>query len=102
MGKTSDELRSEKLTLSEEDAAGICAAIALSESEIGWIDDLYDCSPSCKVFIRDEAESARYQYEYSNSGIFNDIQHHRALKLTAEAIKTVNGILSKYLSLAVD
>ena len=85
--------------LSAEDAASLMAQIAAAEAETQWIDAVSNSIASCFLSIETAGETTRYQY--SESGVLDDLTHMRSLTLGDAQIDTVNGLLSGYVDLQI-
>lgn len=101
IGKTTEDVNAGTHMLSEDETAEVMTAIALSVDENGWVNDVTNSAPSCKVLIRDLSGVSTYNYS-AYDGIFNDLENMRSLKLTDEARNTVNTIFENYVSMAAD
>ena len=80
--------------LSAEDAASVMEQIAAAEANTKWIDAVSECMASCFLSIESAGETTRYQY--SDSGVLDDLTHMRSLTLGQAQREAVNGLLSKY------
>ena len=85
--------------LSAEDAASLMAQITAAEAETQWIDAVSNSIASCFLSIETAGETTRYQY--SESGVLDDLTHMRSLTLGDAQIDTVNGLLSGYVDLQI-
>ena len=96
--KTSDTLDA-GTALSAEDAASLTKQIAAAEKENGWIDAVSNSIASCFLSIETAGETTRYQY--SDSGVLDDLTHMRSLTLGDAQRETVNELLSGYVDLQI-
>lgn len=98
VAKTSDELDA-GIALSDEDAASLMTQITEAEEETQWIDAVSNSIASCFLSIETGGETTRYQY--SNSGVLDDLTHMRSLTLGDAQCETVNELLSGYVELQI-
>lgn len=96
--KTSDTLDA-GTALSAEDAASLTKQIAAAEKENGWIDAVSNSIASCFLSVETAGETTRYQY--SDSGVLDDLTHMRSLTLGDAQRETVNELLSGYVDLQI-
>lgn len=95
VGKTRDDLHSSGYTLTENETAAVITAMGLSEFENGWADDVTNSAVSHVISVK--AHDGEVIYNYSaDSGVFNDPDNMRSLRLTESEKDAVNDILSKY------
>ena len=96
VAKHSDELDA-GTALSAEDAASLMSQITAAGSENQWIDAVSNSIPSCYLSIESAGEATLYQYSYS--GVLDDLTHMRSLTLTSVQNDSINELLSKYVDL---
>ena len=98
VAKTSDALDA-GTALSAEDAASLMAQIKAAEAEGKWIDAVSESIASCYLSIETDGETTRYQY--SDSGVLDDLTHMRSLTLGDAQRDPVNTLLSGYVDLQI-
>ena len=98
VAKTSDALGA-GTALSAEDAASLMAQIKAAEAASKWIDAVSESIASCYLSIETDGETTRYQY--SDSGVLDDLTHMRSLTLGDAQRDPVNAILSGYVDLQI-
>ena len=98
IAKTSDGLDA-GTALSAEDTASLMAQIKAAEAEGKWIDAVSESVASCFLSIETAGETTRYQY--SDSGVLDDLTHMRSLTLGDAQRETVNELLSGYVDLQI-
>ena len=98
VAKTSDALDA-GTALSAEDAASLMAQIKAAEAASKWIDAVSESIASCFLSIETDGETTRYQY--SDSGVLDDLTHMRSLTLGDAQRDPVNTLLSKYVDLQI-
>ena len=98
IAKTSDGLDA-GTALSAEDTASLMAQITAAEAKTQWIDAVSNSIASCFLSVETAGETTRYQY--SDSGVLDDLTHMRSLTLGDAQRETVNELLSGYVDLQI-
>ena len=85
--------------LSKKDTVSLMETIRTAEKENEWIDAVSDSIASCFLSIETAGETTRYQY--SDSGVLDDLTHMRSLTLKDAKRDAVNELLARYVDLKI-